>query len=137
MKKIALLLFVTLISISCSMNDDFNDYYYGIIPVESFELPASFELGQVYTITLFYKIPTNCHSNPTLYFEKDGKTRTIAIQSVVANRANCEAVPEEVTKELKFQFEVTSSTPYLFKFYKGNDENDEAIYDEVTVTVDN
>ncbi len=137
MKRIALLLFVSLIGISCSMNDDYNDFYYGIVPVESFELPESFNYGEVYTIILLYKIPTNCHSDPKLYYEKENQTRIIAIQSIVANRDNCEPIPEESLKELKFQFHASSQTPYIFKFYKGNDENGVEIFEEVTVPVIN
>ena len=135
MKKLFLLLFVSLIGISCSIGDDSSKYYYEVLPVETYVVPTSFDLGQVYTITLTYKRPTDCHTNPALYFERNGKIRTVAIQSLVANRDNCEAVPNEEPQELKFQFEVLSNTPYVFKFYKGDDENGESIFESVTIPV--
>lgn len=137
MKKLALLLFVSLIGISCSIDDDNGNYYYDVLPVESFELPTSFEFGKVYIVSLKFKRPTDCYTNPSLYFEKNGKIRTIAIQSLVANRKDCEAVPNEIAQELKFNFEVLTTTPYVFKFYKGTDENGVDIYEEVTVPVNN
>lgn len=137
MKKIFLLLFVSFLALSCSIDDGANDYYYEILPVESNDLPESFEFGKIYTITLTYKRPTDCHGNATLYFEKEGSTRTIAIQTIVANKNNCEAVPNEDSRELKFQFEVLSDTPYVFKFYKGEDEAGEALFESVTVPIIN
>ena len=135
MKKIFLLIFVSFIGISCSLNDDTSDYYYEILPVESYVLPPSFELGQIYTITLKYKRPTDCHINRSLYFERNGKIRTVAIQSLVSDGENCVFLLNEEPKELKFQFEVVSPTPYIFKFYKGEDENGESLFESVTVEV--
>lgn len=137
MKKLLLLLFVSLTVISCSLGDERSDYHYEILPVESFTLPASFELGQIYTISLTYKRPTDCHTSPSLYFERDGKTRTIAVQSLVANGKICQNLTNEQPKEFKFQFEVLSSTPYIFKFYKGEDANGISIFENVTVPVEN
>lgn len=137
MKKIAFLLFVSLIGISCSISDDSNGYYYEILPVETYELPTSFELGKIYTINLTYKRPTDCHTNPLLYFEKNDKIRTVAIQTLVVSRKDCESVPNEEPKELSFKFEVLSPTPYVFKFYKGEDENGESIFENVTIPVTN
>ena len=135
MKKLVFVLFVSLIGISCSVDDVKSDYYYEILPIESYELPTSFELGKIYTIKVSYKRPTDCHTKPSLYFEKNGNTRTIAIQSLVVNRGDCQPVPDEEPKEGTFQFEVLSSEPYLFKFYKGQNENDEDVFEEVTVPV--
>jgi len=137
MKKIVFLLFVSLIVLSCSINDDNKNYYYEILPVESFEVPTSFDFGQVYTIKVFYKRPDDCHTNQSLYFEKKDSTRTIAIQSLVLDKSDCEALPDEELKEGRFQFKVVNSTPYLFKFYKGLGENGEDIFEEVTIPVNN
>ena len=137
MKKLALLIFVSFIGISCSTDDNLNDFYYDVLPVESYELPPVLEYRQVYTFKLTYKRPTDCYTNPSLYFERNGKTRIVAIQSLVANRTDCVAVPDELSRELKFQFEVTSTTPYVFKFYKGKDANGMEIYEEVTIPVNN
>ena len=137
MKKLVLLLLVSLMGISCSLSDDNNSYYYEILPVESYEIPTSFELGQIYTIKLMYKLPSDCHSDPKLYYEKNGQIRTVAVQTFVANRDDCNFIANEDVYELTFKFEVVNSEAYVFKFYKGEDENDEPIFENVTIPVTN
>jgi hypothetical protein len=137
MKKLVLILLVSLVGISCSLENEGNDVYFEILPVESFEIPSSFELGQIYTINLFYKIPTDCHANPTLYFEKNGQIRTIAVQTVVANRNDCNFLEAEDLHKLTFRFEVLNSAPYVFKIFKGEDENGELLFENVTIPVTN
>ncbi len=137
MKKLFLLLFVSLIAVSCSLDDDGNKYYYEFLPVETFEVPESFDFGKIYTITIFYKRPNDCHTNQSLYFERKDSTRTIAIQSLVLDRSKCDFLPNEELLKGTFQFEVLNTTPYLFKFYKGEDENGESIFEEVMIPVNN
>lgn len=136
MKKLALLLLVSLVTLSCSV-DDPNNYYYEILPIESFEVPESFDFGQEYTITIFYKRPNDCHANQSLYFEKKDSIRTIAVQSFVIDDGNCNTLPNELPKKGTFKFKVVNATPYLFKFYKGHDENGADIFEEVTIPVNN
>lgn len=137
MKKILLFLFVSLVAISCSVDDDYINYHYEVLPVESYTLPDSLKLGDVQLIYLNYKRPTDCYVNPSLYFEKDNQTRTVAVQSMVADVKDCAVIPDEGTKELVFRFKVLSTTPYTFKFYKGDDENGQSIFESVTVPVYN
>jgi hypothetical protein len=136
MKKLILLFFASLSLLSCS-NDDANNYYYEILPIESYEVPASFNFGEVYTITLFYKKPNDCHFNQSLYFEKKDSTRIIAIQSSVIDRANCQPLPDQEPIKGTFQFEVLKTTSYIFKFYKGKDENGENTFEDVIIPVIN
>ena len=136
MKKLALLLLVSLFTLSCSV-DNSNNYYYEILPIESFEVPTSFDFGQEYTLTVFYKRPNDCHANQSLYFEKKDSIRTIAVQSLVIDEGNCNALPNEEPQKGTFKFKVVNTTPYLFKFYKGHDENGADIFEEVTIPVNN
>lgn len=137
MKKVILLLLVAVTALSCSVNDDGDKYYYEILPVDSYEVPTSFDYGAIYTIKVFYKNPTSCHTSASLYYEKLDSTRTIAIQSLVLDRNDCTPLPDAEPIEGSFRFEVLSTTPYLFKFYKGEDENGENIFEEVTIPVNN
>lgn len=136
MKKVFLLLFVSVFAISCSL-DDGDKYYYEILPVESFEVPESFDFGAIYTIKILYKKPTECHTQQTLYFEKLDSIRTVAVQSLVLDKNNCNPLPNAAPIEGSFRFEVLSTTPYLFKFYKGKGENGENIFEEVVIPVNN
>jgi len=137
MKKLAVLFLLSVMVFSCSMDDNENKYHYEFLPVESFEVPDSFEFGQIYTISVFYKRPNDCHTNQSLYFEKKDSTRTIAIQSLVLDKSTCNLLPDEESHKGTFEFEVLNSTTYLFKFYKGKDENGEDVFEEVIIPVIN
>lgn len=137
MKKLLLLVFVSLMVLSCSLDDHEENKYYEILPVESFVVPATFEYGKVYDIDVFYKRPTDCHLSATLYFEKKDSTRTIAVQSLVLDRDNCLPVPTEEPRKGSFKFEVLNKTPYVFKFFKGKDEAGENLFEEVIIPVVN
>lgn len=137
MKKIVLLLFVSLIALSCSVEDNNIDYHYEVLPVESFILPDSFKLGEVQLIYISYKRPTDCYVNQSVYFEKFEDIRTIAVQSMVAKLKDCDTIPDEASKELVFRFKVLNTTPYVFKFYKGEDESGNSIFENVTIPVTN
>lgn len=138
MKKIFLILFVTLMALSCTVEDGNKKYYYyEILPIDSFEIPESFELGKVYTLSVFYKKPNDCHENAALYYEKNDSIRIIAIQSQVIDKNNCiPFVDEEATKGT-FEFEATGYDSYIFKFFKGTDENGVDTFEEVTIPVIN
>lgn len=137
MKKLLLLLFVSLMVLSCSVDGDSENRYYEILPIESYVIPATFEYGKVYDIDVFYKRPSACHLSATLYFEKKDSTRTIAIQSLVLDRSNCQPVPNEEPRKGSFKFEVLNKTPYVFKFFKGKDEAGENLFEEVIIPVVN
>lgn len=137
MKNLILLLFVSLIGISCSDDNDRPAYHYEILAIDSFEAPAFFNLGEVHTITLFYKRPNDCHTDQSLYFEKKDSTRTVAIQSLVFDSNNCQEFPNEDPIKGTFQFEALSTSTYLFRFYKGKDENGANIFEEVSIPVIN
>lgn len=134
--KIALLSFVIALSFnSCSIDDNAPNYSFEVIPVESFTVPDSFETGGLYTITLQYRMPTNCHIYSGIYYEKSSDTRVIGITSQVPTGAVCNtAVPE--LRTATFQFECTPGYQhYVFKFYKGKDDQGNNIFEEVTIPV--
>jgi hypothetical protein len=135
MKKLLLLLFVSIAALSCSIDNDSDNVYFDILPVESYELPPVFEFGETYTISIFYKKPNDCYLESDLFFEKADSTRIIGIQSIVADRANCAPLEDEPVREIQFQFKVNSATPYLFKFFKGRNTDGSLFYEEVTIPI--
>lgn len=137
MKKLLGLLFVSLMVLSCSIENDNENSYFEILAVESFEVPEAFEFGRVYTINVFYKKPNDCHLDASLYFERNDSTRVIAIQSLVLDRDDCKPFPESIATKGSFQFEVLSRRPYVFKFFKGKDEDGANIFEEVIIPVIN
>jgi|SRR6218665_47242 len=136
MKKIAALITLLFILNSCTPEDG-NNYSFELLPIESVDIPTEFVLGQTYPITVHYKLPTTCHFFNTLYYDKSLNVRTIAVESGVADRNDCEDLPNQ-TAEYTFNFQVTSNGgSYIFKFYQGKNEAGENIFLEYEVPVTN
>ncbi|RAR49603.1 hypothetical protein [Flavobacterium lacus] len=138
MKKFALLLLLTLSFVSCSLEDDNRPtFHYEILPIDSYVVPDTFNFGTTHQLKLFFKFPTPCHSYGGIYFDRYLNERVFAIQSIVEDRQNC--LPYEDNnnelREVIVNFEVISSQTYLFKFYKGKDEEGNNIFEEVEIPV--
>lgn len=134
MKKIVLFLIVITSFLSCSLDDDGPTYTYSVLPVDSYVVPASFTLGQTYAIKLKYQKPSACHIYQGIYYEKNLNTRTIAIQTAVQNDQACTTEIPPIS-EVSFNFTVTNTGSYIFKFYKGKDTAGEDIFEDVEIPV--
>lgn len=135
MKKIALLiLFITTLT-GCSLDDNNQDSYdYQILAVDSYTLPDNFKLGNTYEIKLKYQKPTVCHIFQGIYYDKNLNVRTIAIQTAVKNGQACElSIPP--LSEVSFNFYVTNTGSYIFKFYKGKDTAGKDLFEEKEILV--
>ncbi len=134
MKKLFVFFIIAVLS-SCN-NDDasFNDYQV-LLPVESAIVPDEFELGQTYEITIVYLRPSTCHAFNDIYYQKHQNERTVAIVSTVfQSNGNCTDL-EDTELEASFNFKATQSGSYIFKFWKGKDENGEDTYITMEVPV--
>ena len=135
MKKMALLLVLVATFFGCSPdNDEKDNYNFSILPVASYTVPESFKLGETYVIKLKYQRPSSCHVYQGIYYDKNLNIRTIAIQSAVnANQVCTMEIPP--LSEVSFNFIVTATGSYIFKFYKGKDANDKDLYESVEIQV--
>jgi hypothetical protein len=134
MKKIVLFLVVITSLLSCSLNDDSPTYTYEVLPVDSYVVPASFTLGQTYEIKLKYQKPTSCHIYQGIYYEKNLNTRTIAVQTAVKKNQVCTMEIPPIS-EVSFNFMVSNTGSYIFKFYKGKDSAGKDIFEEVEIPI--
>ena len=134
MKKIIFLLLIVISVSSCSVDDDANNFYYEILPVESVVIPEEFELGQTYEITVTYLRPTNCHVFNNFYYESDLNQRTVAVVTSVYQNNDCLPLIDEEA-QATFNFMVNSNGTYVFKFWQGEDENGNDLYYIVEVPV--
>lgn len=135
MKKIILLLFSVLLLNSCSLDGE--TFAYEVLPVDSFEVPDSFVLGETYEIKVFYKRPTTCYEFNGFYYHKDLNIRTIAVQTLVRTSGTCNEITDNMPpEEVSFNFHVTSNGSYIFKFYKGKDAEGIDIFEEVEIPVE-
>ncbi len=93
-------------------------------------------MGNTYEIKLKYTRPTACHFYQGIYYDKNLNVRTIGIQVATKRDQNCtQTVPAQ--SETSFNFYVTNTGSYIFKFYKGEDAAGKDIFEEVEVPVSN
>ena len=137
MKKFALFILLITTLTGCTLDNDNRDTYtYEVLAVDSYTLPEKFTLGNTYEIKLKYTKPTACHSFQGIYYSKELNTRTVAIQTAVNNNQVCtQSIP--VASEVSFNFYVTNTGSYIFKFYKGKDAAGVDLFEEVEVPVVN
>lgn len=141
MNKFYILILSIFTLISCSVDDNRNEFHFEVLKIESFDVPIEFVTGATYPITVTYKRPTSCHYFNNLYFYREESTRKIGIESIVEQRDNCNTFDEATNPEIEYTFDFKviqdAGTTYLFKFYKGKDANGTSIFEEVTIPVIN
>ncbi|GAA4802789.1 hypothetical protein [Litoribaculum gwangyangense] len=133
MKKLIAICFAVL-TMSCSVNDDGENYSFEVLPVESVDIPNEFQLGQTYLITVSYFRPSTCYNFKEFYYLKENNERTIAPITYVFDRNDCETL-DDVLVEATFNFIVTSNGSYIFKFWQGEDAEGEPIYLTIEIPV--
>ncbi len=135
MKKLLLLFAVVLVFVGCDLDDDnYQRSHMELLPIESATFPAEFREGQVYEIPIQYSRPSTCHVFEGFYYEKNENIRTIAIQTTVLEQDNCTTpTTNPITEVLKFV--ATTEDSYIFKLWKGKNDNGEDIFEEIEVPV--
>lgn len=134
MKKIAALIGIFLLVISCSSESNEQNIHYELLPVDSVTMPTEFYVDVENEIVVSFLRPTVCHGFDGFYYEKDGFTRTVAIQSFVLEQSNCGESNTEAAAQL-LKFKPTEVGTYLFKFWKGKDTNGVDVFQEISVDV--
>ena len=133
--KSAFILILTIFTLSsCSLDDDDNTYVsIETLPIKQAIVPLEFEYGSVYTLKVVYDLPSGCHSFYNLFYQYENTARIIAINSLVnSNQACTEALIE---KEYEFEVTVSQRENYVFKFWKGIDDEGHDIFEEIVVPV--
>ncbi|MEI6865211.1 hypothetical protein [Flavicella sp.] len=137
MKKLFMLLMVTLVISSCNDDDiDLPDYHYEYLPIEEAIIPSTFTLNETYDITITYILPNECYSFNSVSFEidqEDETSRILAVLTLVDDVTTC--TEELITEEYTFEFTATQEEEYTFKLWKGYDDEGESIFDEIIVPV--
>jgi len=139
MKKIALLFLAVITLSSCSPEEDEAQFYYEVLPVESFKVPQSVGIGQTYEVEMTYKRPSDCHFYDGCYYKTESSSTIVGIQTYVLDLNNCTTLEDEAPIEVSFTFKVDGAQnlaqPYTFKFYKGKDTNGNDIFEEVQIPI--
>lgn len=133
MKRFFLSLTLVFLFVSCFTDDDTNNFKLETLPIKEAIVPDSFNFGSQHEITIKYDLPDGCHSFYDLFYQYQDTTRVVAVNSLVHQDLNCtEALIEE---EYTFIVNVVQHEDYIFKFWKGTDSNDENIFEEIIVPV--
>lgn len=125
MKKIFFVLFTFILLSSCS-DDDGLEYHYELLAVEDVIVPEEFEFGKIYNITVKYVVPDDCYVYSEILYEYNEDARNIAIISTVIDDKNCADLDFE--DEINFNIQALQESPYILKFWQGDDENGNPIY---------
>ena len=133
MKRFFVSLILTLSIISCSTDDSANDFKIETLPIKSAVVPEAFTFGSNHPITIKYELPSSCHAFYDLYYQYEGASRIVAVNSVVNENNTCTDALIEI--EYQFLVSVVQKEDYTFKFWKGVDNNGENIFEEIIVPV--
>lgn len=136
MKKLILFIALGVFFSSCDIgSDDTTNYAFDLVPVSSVTMPATFAKDSTTNIPVKYIRPSNCHLFDSFYYEKDGFTRTVAINCVRFLQDNCQT--DNATEiEVNLPFRPIELGTYHFKFYTGRDSSNVAQFLEYDVVVD-
>ncbi|GFD76931.1 MULTISPECIES: hypothetical protein [Tenacibaculum] len=132
MKKI-LILFLSVFTFYSCLDDDSPNVRYEFLKVDSATTPESFTFGEVDTIKIKYTLPNSCYSFNGLYYQKVDTTRIVAGTAIVALDVAC--TQDVRQEEYAFPVEATQEEDYVFKFWKGKNDEGEDVYEEVVIPV--
>ncbi|MGY6649472.1 hypothetical protein [Wenyingzhuangia sp. IMCC45574] len=135
MKRFIYLFLIVATLFSCS-NDDVSipKYHLERLSIDEITFPDNFTYNEIDTIWFKYTLPTKCHYFYDLDYTLSESTRYMSIISYVDDDpVTCE---EETTlRETYVPIKITQTEDYVFKIWKGIDDDDENIYEEYTVPV--
>ncbi|WP_299112114.1 hypothetical protein [uncultured Winogradskyella sp.] len=137
MKKCVLGLTVLFIMLtSCSVDEGSGpDFSFQFMPIESVEVPQEFIHGETYTINVNYTQPNDCYEFNSFAYDVNDQERTIAVVNTVYNTGESTCPGEPALVSVGFDFTVTSTNTYVFKFYQGGNDDGVDQYHIVEVPV--
>ena len=111
---------------SCSTQDDDLSVHQELLPIEQAFLPEECQLSEGCEVTLTYLKPTNCYDFYNIFYSKEGNERIVAVITTVYSNTNCNTINSE--EETSFDFTPREAGVYIFKFWQGENENNEDEY---------
>ncbi len=135
MKKVFLLIGLLGLITSCSLDDEGQVVSYQALPIADYELPESFVYGERYQLPVSFVLPTTCHEFYNFEAAREDSTRFVYAISQVLESDMCTDTPNDTVSTF-LNFDVIYRYTYVFKMYKGDDENGEPIYETQEVPVE-
>lgn len=131
MKNLSYLLIFLIIGASCTLDN--NNYRLKLLTIDESTVPQNFTFKNVDTISVKYTLPNGCHHFHSLYYQFQDTTRIIAIRAIENLDQTC--TEGSFQKELKIPIKVLQQKDYVFKFWKGKDNDDKDVFEEKVVPV--
>lgn len=135
MKKIIAVVFVCLLSISCSNEETSPPVRYVLVPIQNVEIPEVMYVETTYNIVVEYQKLSSCHGFDGFYYQTDGFTKTISVQNFVVEKSDCQTFTDQVQSE-NMSFHPTEPGTYLFRFWKGKDNYANDVFLEFERTIE-
>jgi len=104
-----------------------------LLPIDEVSVPSFFTFNQVDTIKVKYTLPNSCHNFHSLYYQHQDTTRIFSIRAIKNLETSCTEITQQ--KELKIPILVSQREDYLLKFWKGKDNSQEDIFEEIIISV--
>lgn len=135
MRACLVMLFSVMLA-SCSLDDSPNaEFSFEFMPIESVVMPEEFMHGETYAIGVSYTKPNSCYLFNDFAYEVDGNVRIIAVVNTVYENEDALCTGEPVLNTVSFNFTVTGTETYVFKFFQGENETGEDEYHIIEVPV--
>ena len=131
---------LTLLLISCSVDNDSQITSYELASITSHDLPDEFVLGNTYDVRVDFVFPSDCNNFQALDARRAGTTSEerrqiyISVVTAVVENSSCTRDVIGASSSTKFVVTIDEERDYTFRFWKGQ-EGEEAIYEEVTIPV--
>lgn len=138
MKKaimLGMLLGAAMLFNACNL-DDGQNFRFTTLNIVDANVPEFFELNKTYSIEVTYERPDSCTFFEGFNISRPALTdRDVAvIGSVLTEETACTPAIEEITAS--FDFIVLYRGEYHFRFFAGRDENNDSIFLEYTIPVE-
>ena len=126
---------------SCSVDDDSPNTTFELAKITGNDLPDNFVFGESYTIKVNYVLPSECNSFSGIDARREGlsnsERREIYVNAVTAFNTNsgCNSSILGGQGSSNFSITIDETEDYTFYFWTGLDNNDQPVYSEITVPV--
>lgn len=134
MRRILGILLITLICYSCNLDDGETTTFH-VLPFETIELPESFTLNETYEIPFTFYRPNNCHAYNGIISNPSENERTIAVSTFSVDGNCTDFVAPDGLAEQSFNFIVNYDYTYIFKVWKGKDDQGNDVYETIEVPI--
>src|SRR5690554_2334087 len=136
MRKIILIVTLFLSGIfmlSCLENERVDNIYYTMKPIDSVDIQAVNGLNEVTEIKTYYTRNSECEDFFNFDYKGFDMERTVAIVTWNIDDVNCAEISEATHAILRFT--PLNRGEYTFKFWKGNNDENQPEYIEMTIII--